>query len=990
MQKTSGNWFGYAYNTTSSGARFLPLLAFVLLVLGFGPATFRAAAQAPNVTYQGPITISKGGTYTGNYRSTDSNTPAIKIATSEPVILDGCIIASAGDHISAVNGGAVLTVRNCKSYGLTPSQDNIRRGRFLATHAAKSVRVENNYLEQTTGITIHQWTGDGSPSQTLTILRNQVRNIDSRYRNGGGTKANFVGMDKVTNIGNIEIAWNEVVNTPNNSLVEDNINFYSSGGVSGAWAKVHDNYIQGAYPYPATGTSFYGTGMITDGLKDGALPAFIESFNNQFVSICNGGMNLAAGHDIYYHHNRIVTAALMPDGTTKLPAAYSGVAIFNYNNLSSSVFYNHRVDNNTIGYVKWGYNRPYANRNDEADYGLQIATNTQHMPNPITLDTEKNEWTIWQNKLSSNNVKIGVGGSGGGTTTTPPTTTTNKVPTVSLTSSSTSPAVNTAVKLTASASDADGTVSKVEFFSGSTKLGEDTSSPYELSWTPTASGSVSLTAKATDNAGGTATSAAVSVSVQAATSTTPPPTTTPVAGTFYRAIDLNGAASTIDGKNWEGNAAPNYSMNGTLHNSTTVALIPSTDATRTAMIRSSKYTNAVDFKMSSIANGSYQVYLYVWEDNNSETFSVQVEGQSVQTGIVSGSAGTWKKLGPYAANITDGVLNVTTTGGTVNLSGVEVWAGSTTTTTTANKAPSVSLTASNTAPTVNTAIKLTASASDADGTVSKVEFFSGSTKLGEDTSSPYELSWTPTATGTFSLTAKATDNSAAATTSGAVSVSVKAATTTTTPTTTTAFYRAIDLNGAASTIDGKSWEGNAAPNYSMNGTLHNKTTVALIPSTDAARTAMIRSSKYTNTVDFKMTSMTNGSYQVYLYVWEDNYSETFSVQVEGQSVQTGIVSGSAGTWKKLGPYAANITDGVLNVTTTGGTVNLSGVEVYKQTTTASIFTPAAGSLNVASAPASVYPTPMAGGLVQLPAFTATAVVVPALNARQWALAPKIA
>jgi hypothetical protein len=69
-------------------------------------------------------------------------------------------------------------------------------------------------------------------------------------------------------------------------------------------------------------------------------------------------------------------------------------------------------------------------------------------------------------------------------------------------------------------------------------------------------------------------------------------------------------------------------------------------------------------------------------------------------------------------------------------------------------------------------ISLNAAASDGNGNISKVEFYNGSTKLGEDLSAPYSFSWTNVATGNYTLTAKATDNLGASTTSKAVAVSV--------------------------------------------------------------------------------------------------------------------------------------------------------------------------------------------------------------------------
>lgn len=70
-------------------------------------------------------------------------------------------------------------------------------------------------------------------------------------------------------------------------------------------------------------------------------------------------------------------------------------------------------------------------------------------------------------------------------------------------------------------------------------------------------------------------------------------------------------------------------------------------------------------------------------------------------------------------------------------------------------------------------IPITASASDPDGSVSKVEFFANGNKIGEDTTAPYSCLWSQAPKGIYSLTAKVTDNDGATTTSAAVSITVK-------------------------------------------------------------------------------------------------------------------------------------------------------------------------------------------------------------------------
>lgn len=107
---------------------------------------------------------------------------------------------------------------------------------------------------------------------------------------------------------------------------------------------------------------------------------------------------------------------------------------------------------------------------------------------------------------------------------------TNNPPTVALTApaNGSTGVTGTPINLTATASDPDG-VAKVEFYDGNTNLGEDVSPPYTLSWTPTTTGAHSLTARATDNLGLLATSAAVGVTINAPSGDTQPPVVSSVA-----------------------------------------------------------------------------------------------------------------------------------------------------------------------------------------------------------------------------------------------------------------------------------------------------------------------------------------------------------------------------------------------------------------------------------------------------------------------------
>ncbi|SDQ95929.1 chitinase [Pseudoxanthomonas sp. CF125] len=91
-----------------------------------------------------------------------------------------------------------------------------------------------------------------------------------------------------------------------------------------------------------------------------------------------------------------------------------------------------------------------------------------------------------------------------------------------------------------------------------------------------------------------------------------------------------------------------------------------------------------------------------------------------------------------------------------------------------NQSPTVSLTApaNNATFTAGATITVSANAADSDGTVAQVQFFRGSTSLGVDTSSPYSISWSNVAAGSYAIKAVATDNAGATGTSALANITV--------------------------------------------------------------------------------------------------------------------------------------------------------------------------------------------------------------------------
>ena len=129
----------------------------------------------------------------------------------------------------------------------------------------------------------------------------------------------------------------------------------------------------------------------------------------------------------------------------------------------------------------------------------------------------------------------------------------NLAPTIQLTSptagsSFTAPAT---IALTANASDADGSIVKVEFYNGNNKIGEDNTAPYSIVWNDVSAGNYTITAKASDNGGLSTTSQSVGVTVNNYSNIAPTVNlTSPAPGSYFTtpvSITLTANASDQDG-----------------------------------------------------------------------------------------------------------------------------------------------------------------------------------------------------------------------------------------------------------------------------------------------------------------------------------------------------------------------------------------------------------------------------------------------------------
>ncbi len=182
--------------------------------------------------------------------------------------------------------------------------------------------------------------------------------------------------------------------------------------------------------------------------------------------------------------------------------------------------------------------------------------------------------------------------------------TTNAAPTVTLTAPATG-SVYTApatVSITATASDSDGSISKVEFYNGATLLSSDASSPYSYSWTSVAAGTYTITAKAYDNLNATTTSSASTITVNAAAGNQLPTVTltAPATGSVYTApatVSITATASDADGS------------------------INKVEFYNGATLLSSDASSPYSYSWTSVAAGTYTITAKAYDNLNATTTS---------------------------------------------------------------------------------------------------------------------------------------------------------------------------------------------------------------------------------------------------------------------------------------------------------------------------------------------------------------------------------
>jgi hypothetical protein len=158
----------------------------------------------------------------------------------------------------------------------------------------------------------------------------------------------------------------------------------------------------------------------------------------------------------------------------------------------------------------------------------------------------------------------------------------------------------------ADATAVNGSIALVEFFAGSTLLGTDTAAPYQISWPNVGVGTYTLTARATEGAGGTVTSEPVAVTVSPKLA---PPIATPSAGTFA-------TSQSVVLSSFDDGVAIHYTTDGTDPTAASAPYFAPISVSVSQTIKARAFKGG--WAASDVSSQQYQV-----EDHTAPTISVQ-------------------------------------------------------------------------------------------------------------------------------------------------------------------------------------------------------------------------------------------------------------------------------------------------------------------------------------------------------------------------------
>ena len=243
------------------------------------------------------------GTYSGCYRSTDVNTPAVTVDTGSAVTLSHATILSKGNGVVAgASPRPNLTITDSTFTALDPGRPAHQM--CVSADAPASLTIEHNQFTGCQGILVN---GEGLTTSPFSASYNNYTDI-GRY---GQTDwlAGAVHTDGV-NAPGATLDWNRITSHYGISVSEDVFGLVETNGALGRPVDVGHNLVNGNYPYRGDGSSFSGVAFDLSDVNG----SYQNAHDNTAVNYAGSGFAADTGSHIRFTNDTAVSDGLADNG----------------------------------------------------------------------------------------------------------------------------------------------------------------------------------------------------------------------------------------------------------------------------------------------------------------------------------------------------------------------------------------------------------------------------------------------------------------------------------------------------------------------------------------------------------------------------------------------------------------------------------------------------------------------------------------------------